>query len=61
MPKSLVGILMGSQSDQSVMAKAGEILSELGIPSETLVMSAHRQPELVSDYAAAAAGKGIKV
>lgn len=57
----LVGIVMGSRSDKSVMDKAGEILSELGIPSETLVMSAHRQPELVSEYAAAAAGKGIKV
>ena len=61
MPKVLVGILMGSESDKAVMEKAGEILSELGIPSETLVMSAHRQPELVGEYATTAAGKGIKV
>jgi len=61
MNAALVAILMGSRSDKSVMDKAGEILSELGIPSETLVMSAHRQPELVSEYAAAAAGEGIKV
>lgn len=55
----LVGIIMGSKSDMPVMEKAREILDELGIGNEVKVMSAHRQPELVREYAAAAQGRGL--
>jgi 5-(carboxyamino)imidazole ribonucleotide mutase len=52
---------MGSRSDMPVMEKAAAILDELGVPSETRVMSAHRTPALVADYAAGAAGRGLRV
>ncbi len=57
----LVGILMGSRSDMAVMEKAAALLEELEIPSETRVMSAHRTPGLVADYASGAAGRGLRV
>ena len=47
----LVGIVMGSQSDMDTMEAAAKELGERGIPHEIRVMSAHRQPDLVSDYA----------
>jgi 5-(carboxyamino)imidazole ribonucleotide mutase len=59
--RPLVGILMGSRSDMAVMEKAAALLDELGVPSETRVMSAHRTPGLVADYAAGAAGRGLRV
>ena len=57
----LVGIVMGSKSDLPVMEKAGEELEQRGIRSETRVMSAHRDPETVADYAKNARMRGIRV
>jgi 5-(carboxyamino)imidazole ribonucleotide mutase len=56
-----VGILMGSKSDMSAMEAAERELSERGILHETRVMSAHRDPELVADYARNAKMRGIRV
>jgi 5-(carboxyamino)imidazole ribonucleotide mutase len=57
----LVGIVMGSKSDMSVMERAGDELEERGIRFETRVMSAHRDPETVADYARNARMRGLKV
>lgn len=59
--KPLVGILMGSDSDWPKVQKAREALDEFGVASEVRVMSAHRTPKLVSDYAISAAARGLKV
>ncbi len=59
MPK--VGIVMGSDSDMPVMAKAADILEELGIPYEMTVISAHREPDVFFEYAKSAEKKGFKV
>jgi phosphoribosylaminoimidazole carboxylase PurE protein len=56
-----VGIVMGSKSDMPVMEKAGEQLDELGIRHEIRVMSAHRDPDTVADYAKNARLRGLKV
>jgi 5-(carboxyamino)imidazole ribonucleotide mutase len=56
-----VGIVMGSQSDMPVMEKAGKELEERGIRHETRVMSAHRDPEVVADYAKNARLRGLRV
>ena len=57
----LVGIVMGSQSDMETMQAAARELGERGIPHEVRVMSAHRQPDLVSDYAKEARSRGLRV
>ncbi len=57
----LVGIIMGSQSDLPVMAEAAQFLEELGIAYELTVVSAHRTPQRMIDYAESARGRGIKV
>ena len=57
----LVGIVMGSKSDMPVMEKAGKELEERGIRYEIRVMSAHRDPEVVADYAQNARMRGLKV
>jgi phosphoribosylaminoimidazole carboxylase PurE protein len=56
-----VGIVMGSKSDMPVMEAAGKVLEERGIRSETRVMSAHRDPEVVAEYAKNAHMRGIRV
>ena len=56
-----VGIVMGSDSDMPVMAKAADILEELGIPYEITVISAHREPDVFFEYAKSAEEKGFKV
>jgi 5-(carboxyamino)imidazole ribonucleotide mutase len=56
-----VGIIMGSQSDWPTMRAAAAILSELQVPHETRIVSAHRTPDRMSAYAKTAAGRGIKV
>jgi 5-(carboxyamino)imidazole ribonucleotide mutase len=56
-----VGIIMGSQSDLSVMAEAAQFLEELGIAFELTVVSAHRTPKRMIDYAESARDRGIKV
>jgi 5-(carboxyamino)imidazole ribonucleotide mutase len=57
----LVGIIMGSQSDWDTMKHAADMLLKLDIPHEAKVMSAHRTPDLVLDYAASAESRGLKV
>ena len=57
----LVGIIMGSQSDLDVMRNASETLDDLGISSEMKILSAHRNPEQVNEYAATARQRGLKV
>jgi 5-(carboxyamino)imidazole ribonucleotide mutase len=57
----LVGILMGSKSDWQTMQAAAEILNEFGVPNEAKVASAHRSPELVSEYVRSAEGRGLQV
>lgn len=57
----LVGIIMGSQSDWATMRHAAETLTALGVPFETRIVSAHRTPQRLHDYAAAARGRGLKV
>lgn len=57
----LVGIVMGSKSDLPAMEKAEKELTERGIRSETRVMSAHRQPDVVADYARNAKLRGLQV
>ena len=57
----LVGIIMGSTSDWETMRHAAETLDALGVAHETKVVSAHRTPQRLFDYANAAAGRGIKV
>ena len=56
-----VGIIMGSNSDMEVMQKAGDVLDRFGLEWEIEVMSAHRSPQRVSDYAQAAEGRGLRV
>ena len=57
----LVGVVMGSQSDYETLAPAVEILAEFGIAHESRVVSAHRTPDLLFEYAEAAEGRGLKV
>jgi phosphoribosylaminoimidazole carboxylase PurE protein len=57
----VVAILGGSTSDFPVLTKAVEILDELGIPNELKVVSAHRTPDLLFDYAEKASVRGIKI
>jgi len=56
-----VGILMGSQSDLAKMEKAAEVLEQFGVAHEVKVLSAHRLPDRVAEYAKAAEGRGIEV
>ncbi|MDP3975452.1 MAG: 5-(carboxyamino)imidazole ribonucleotide mutase [bacterium] len=56
-----VAILMGSDSDLEVMAKAHTVLGEFNISAEIRVMSAHRNPDDLEDYVQAAPGRGVKV
>lgn len=61
MIKPVVGIIMGSKSDWETMREACVVLDELGVPYEKRVVSAHRTPREMVDYAESAAGRGIKV
>lgn len=61
MTKPLVSIIMGSDSDLPIMNPGAEILKEFGVPHEVQVLSAHRSPRLVSEFAENAASRGIKV
>ena len=60
MTEALVGIIMGSQSDWPTMRHAAEILGSLGISHEARIVSAHRTPDRLYDYAKSAAGRGLK-
>ena len=56
-----ISIIMGSQSDWSVMIEASSLLEELGIAHETKIISAHRTPDRMAEFAKSAASNGIKV
>lgn len=58
---ALVGIVMGSDSDLPVMEKAGGVLERFGVDFEIEVMSAHRKPARVAEYASSAEDRGLKV
>jgi 5-(carboxyamino)imidazole ribonucleotide mutase len=58
--KPLVGVIMGSQSDWETMRHAVEALETLGVPSEVRVVSAHRTPDLLFEYAASAEQRGLE-
>ena len=57
----LVGVIMGSRSDYDVLAPAIEILTELQVPHEARVVSAHRTPDLMFEYASTAESRGLRV
>jgi 5-(carboxyamino)imidazole ribonucleotide mutase len=57
----LIGIIMGSRSDWETMSHAAETLTALGVPHETRVVSAHRTPDRLYEYARSAAGRGLKL
>lgn len=57
----MVGIIMGSLSDRKVMQEAADALNELGIQFEMEIVSAHRTPERMLEYASSARGRGLKV
>jgi 5-(carboxyamino)imidazole ribonucleotide mutase len=57
----LVGIIMGSKADWEAMKAAGEMLARFGVPHESRVMSAHRTPGVVAEYASGAVGRGMEV
>jgi 5-(carboxyamino)imidazole ribonucleotide mutase len=59
--RPLVGILMGSKSDWETMQAATKILNEFDVPNEAKVASAHRSPDLVTDYVKTAEGRGLEV
>ncbi|MBL7848763.1 MAG: 5-(carboxyamino)imidazole ribonucleotide mutase [Cyclobacteriaceae bacterium] len=61
MAKPLVGIIMGSQSDLGVMKEAAQFLEEMKIPFELTIVSAHRTPARMADYAANARKRGLRV
>lgn len=56
-----VGIIMGSKSDWPTMKLAADMLDQFGVSYETKVVSAHRTPQLLADYASSAKERGIKV
>jgi 5-(carboxyamino)imidazole ribonucleotide mutase len=60
-PKPLVGIIMGSLSDWPTMKKAADVLDKLGVAHESKVVSAHRTPDRLYEYAKSARGRGLKV
>jgi 5-(carboxyamino)imidazole ribonucleotide mutase len=57
----IVGIIMGSDSDLPVMAEASAVLKDLGVEAETTIVSAHRTPARLTDYAASARSRGLRV
>jgi 5-(carboxyamino)imidazole ribonucleotide mutase len=60
-PQPLVGVVMGSQSDWETMQRASEMLTTLGIPHECRIVSAHRTPDWMAEYAKTALDRGIEV
>src|SRR5256885_12648336 len=61
MPNALVGVIMGSDSDLAVMRPAVDVLAEFGIAFEVRVVSAHRTPDVLYEYASTAADRGLSV
>ena len=60
MADPIVGVVMGSSSDWEVMKHASKRLSDFGVAHETRVVSAHRTPDLLGEYAAGAAARGLR-
>jgi 5-(carboxyamino)imidazole ribonucleotide mutase len=60
-PEALVGVIMGSRSDWDTMRHAADVLAEFGVVHEVRVVSAHRTPAWMAEYATTAAGRGIQV
>jgi len=60
-PKPAVGLIMGSQSDWATMQHAAEVLARLDIPHEVRIVSAHRTPDRLADYAKTARERGLRV
>jgi len=58
--KPLIGVVMGSSSDYAVMREAVALLEEFGVPHEAKVVSAHRTPDLLFEYATSARSRGLK-
>ena len=58
---ALVAVVMGSTSDWETMRHAVELLDDLGVPNEHKIVSAHRTPEMMADFAKSAAGRGVRV
>jgi 5-(carboxyamino)imidazole ribonucleotide mutase len=61
MGKPLVGLIMGSRSDWETMQRTSETLSQLGVPHERRIVSAHRTPDLMAEYAKTALSRGLEV
>lgn len=61
MSSPLVGVAMGSESDWPTMEAAADVLARFGVPFEARVLSAHRTPDAMTDYARTAAGRGLRV
>jgi 5-(carboxyamino)imidazole ribonucleotide mutase len=61
MSSPLVGVIMGSKSDWDTMAQADQVLTDFGIPHECQVVSAHRTPDWMAEYASTAAVRGLEV
>jgi 5-(carboxyamino)imidazole ribonucleotide mutase len=59
--RPLVGVIMGSKSDWETMSHADAVLSEFNVPHECLVVSAHRTPAWMAEYASTAAGRGLEI
>jgi 5-(carboxyamino)imidazole ribonucleotide mutase len=59
--RPLVGVIMGSKSDWETMTEADRVLTDFGIPHECQVVSAHRTPAWMAEFAASAAGRGLEV
>ena len=60
-PRPLVGIILGSRSDWETMCEADEVLTEFGVPHECRIVSAHRTPALMAEYASTAVDRGLEV
>jgi 5-(carboxyamino)imidazole ribonucleotide mutase len=60
MQSPVVGIIMGSVSDLDIMSEAAKVLDEFGVAYETRIVSAHRTPDVMADYAATAESRGIR-
>jgi 5-(carboxyamino)imidazole ribonucleotide mutase len=60
-PQPLVGVIMGSKSDWETMHHAADVLAQFGVPHECQIVSAHRTPDWMCEYAKAAEGRGMEV
>src|SRR3954447_7966958 len=60
-PRPLVGVIMGSHSDWETLREADEVLTRFGVPHECRIVSAHRTPALMAEYASTAVARGLEV